>query len=294
MNDTKAFNTEEILPTQNDVVSGRGSGANRHKGNANFRELVRRNKQLYLRMSKKDKMKVAVSIYDHIASLSPPGRFLNKNPETEKWFETTRQRALEKISQALREKTASDRNKAAPAEKAEMMLPCIPPTTTSINPRDCNMMNFEMKREMGYCNSRIPNRNHFQERCVIPSSPGARISSSYSQPNSSQVIPLRMPEIIEMNNQVAPPRRDFLPPVDDKPLEYPLAVPQPSWHKKPSGNSTTSKASNQNQVTPPQGLKRKVKCTSPIFIPQPPVLSLHGDGSYTTCRHEGLFQSPKM
>lgn len=89
---------------ENDVVSGRGSGGNRHPGNIYFRELIKSNKAYYLSLSKNQKMDVARAIYDKISSLDPPGRFLNKNPETENWYIVKKDRALEKISQALREK----------------------------------------------------------------------------------------------------------------------------------------------------------------------------------------------
>jgi len=94
-----------ISPHDNDVVSGRGSGANRHVGNAKFRELVRDNKALYMRLTKHEKMSVARTILSTVSSRDPPGRFLQKNPETFQWFEIGQTRALEKISQALREKT---------------------------------------------------------------------------------------------------------------------------------------------------------------------------------------------
>lgn len=94
-----------ITPHENDVVSGRGSGANRHVGNAKFRELVRDNKALYMKLTKHEKMSVARTILATISSRAPSGRFLQKNPETFQWFEIGPSRALEKISQALREKT---------------------------------------------------------------------------------------------------------------------------------------------------------------------------------------------
>ena len=94
----------EVSPNENDVVSGRGSGANKHKGNLHFRNMIKDNKTYYLSLSKNLKMGVARQIYDDITSLDPPGRFLQKNPETDTWFEIKSDRALEKISQALREK----------------------------------------------------------------------------------------------------------------------------------------------------------------------------------------------
>ncbi len=95
-----------IIPHINDIVSGRGSGSNRHEGNLHFRKLIRENKQLYLSRCKNEKMSVARDIFDSISSLDPPGRFLQKNPETGTWFEIGKDRALEKISQALREKNS--------------------------------------------------------------------------------------------------------------------------------------------------------------------------------------------
>lgn len=104
---------ETILETNdNDVVSGRGSGGNRHPGNIYFRELIKSNKAYYLSLGKNQKMDVARAIYDKISSLDPPGRFLNKNPETDKWFVIKKDRALEKISQALREKPSSTQRKS--------------------------------------------------------------------------------------------------------------------------------------------------------------------------------------
>jgi hypothetical protein len=99
---------DSILETnENDVVSGRGSGGNRHPGNTYFRELIKSNKAYYLSLGKNQKMDVARAIYDKILSLDPPGRFLNKNPETDNWYVVKKDRALEKISQALRERPAA-------------------------------------------------------------------------------------------------------------------------------------------------------------------------------------------
>lgn len=98
------LSSSEVSPNENDVVSGRGSGANKHKGNLHFRSMIRDNKTYYLSLSKNLKMGVARQIFDDITSLDPPGRFLQKNPETDTWFEIKSDRALEKISQALREK----------------------------------------------------------------------------------------------------------------------------------------------------------------------------------------------
>jgi hypothetical protein len=106
-----------ITPNENDVVSGRGSGANRHKGNLHFRALIKERKDYYLSLSKNLKMGVAREIFDDIASLDPQGRFLQKNPETDSWFQVRRDRALEKISQALREKPHAKKMNHAQAQQ---------------------------------------------------------------------------------------------------------------------------------------------------------------------------------
>ena len=95
----------EIEPHGNDIVAGRGSGSNRHKGNMDFRALIKKNKARYLSLNKNLKMDMAREILAEIESADPPGRFLQKNPETGAWFQVAKPRALEKISQALREKS---------------------------------------------------------------------------------------------------------------------------------------------------------------------------------------------
>jgi len=105
-----AADQETVTPNENDVVSGRGSGANRHKGNLYFRELIKKNKSYYLSLGKNLKMGVARAIHEDIAAKEPSGRFLQKNPETDMWFIVKKGRALEKISQALREKPSAKKS----------------------------------------------------------------------------------------------------------------------------------------------------------------------------------------
>jgi len=92
-------------PNDNDIVCGRGSAANRHIGNSNFRALIRCNKALYVRLTKRDKMAMAREILHAISTQNPRGRFLQKDSETSLWYDIGTSRSLEKISQALREKT---------------------------------------------------------------------------------------------------------------------------------------------------------------------------------------------
>jgi len=100
-------------PHTHDVLCGRGGSSNRHIGNTNFRDLVQSNKALYVTLTKRQKMMVARSIVQIVRSQNPPGRFLQKDPETALWFDIGRARALEKTSQALREKPSSSSDKGS-------------------------------------------------------------------------------------------------------------------------------------------------------------------------------------
>ncbi len=99
-------------PHNNDVLCGRGGSSNRHVGNLNFRELVGANKKTYVGLTKKQKMLVARKIVDTVHNTNPPGRFLSRDIKTGLWYDIGLQRSLEKTSQALREKSAGDREKS--------------------------------------------------------------------------------------------------------------------------------------------------------------------------------------
>lgn len=73
--------------------------------------LVQDNKQLYVTLPKRQKMLLSQSIVKAVRSQAPPGRFLQKDPHTELWYDVGDQRATEKTSQALREGAPDIRNK---------------------------------------------------------------------------------------------------------------------------------------------------------------------------------------
>ena len=95
-------------PHPHDVLSGRGGGINSHIGNKTFREYVKERREAYtLAGSKAEKARVANEVIDLIKSLDPPGRFLQRDPNSPSgagwWIEVDEVRALAKTSQALRE-----------------------------------------------------------------------------------------------------------------------------------------------------------------------------------------------
>ena len=51
-------------------------------------------------------MAISRSIVDAVRSMKPPGRFLDKDPETGLWHDIGDRKAIEKTSQALRDGAA--------------------------------------------------------------------------------------------------------------------------------------------------------------------------------------------
>lgn len=138
-NETSTQGQEQLSgisqPHPHDVLCGRGGSTNRHVGNSNFRDLVNSNKALYVTLTKRQKMMVARSIVQAIRSQNPAGRFLQKDPVTGLWFDIGRPRALEKTSQALREKasSSSSANNSPSSEKGSSAKKIIP---SSPSPRE--------------------------------------------------------------------------------------------------------------------------------------------------------------
>lgn len=102
------YQTKDIAnPGPNDVMFGRGGGTNNHTGNKRFRQLVNDHKLRYLAASKVDKPKVAREVVNIWRNQEVPGRFLSKADKGKDslWYDVGEQRAREKASQCLRERT---------------------------------------------------------------------------------------------------------------------------------------------------------------------------------------------
>jgi len=99
-------------PGSHDVMCGRGGGTNNHSGNIRFRKLVNEHKLRYLAASKVDKPKVAREVVQIWRQQSPSGRFLSRTTaelaaktKDVMWHDVGDQKAREKASQCLRERT---------------------------------------------------------------------------------------------------------------------------------------------------------------------------------------------
>jgi hypothetical protein len=88
-----------------DVLCGRGGLTNQHTGNEWFRRLVRSNRPLYRSCPKHTKLLVAKAIVQAVQQQEPSGRFLEVADRNEGlWRQISYKRAVDKTSQALREK----------------------------------------------------------------------------------------------------------------------------------------------------------------------------------------------
>lgn len=92
-------------PTENDILSGRGNGINNYSGNVKYRKLVKETRIEYVTKTKKEKASYGEKIYNEIKNWSPAGRFLKKEKvsDTFFWVEMDKEKAIDKIRQALRE-----------------------------------------------------------------------------------------------------------------------------------------------------------------------------------------------
>lgn len=100
--------------TEKDVLCGRGGGINKHTGNVIYRRVVEHNKTIYKQVPKRHRMLVSQSIVQAVINWG--GRFLQQQHDrassaSEKhqtWKEIQFRRAVQKTSQALRERNDDD------------------------------------------------------------------------------------------------------------------------------------------------------------------------------------------
>jgi len=141
-------------PHNNDVLCGRGGGAQNHAGNYQYRHLINNSKIRYLTGGKKIKPIVARELVATIYRMEPPGRFLELCMTTGTFFDIGEAKAAQKVSQALREGAPDIRKQLeklrAPGPTLASMSPPAPQNTAdrtppqgltvahSINRTDCN------------------------------------------------------------------------------------------------------------------------------------------------------------
>jgi hypothetical protein len=120
-------------PSYFDVLLGRGGASANHSGNLHFRQLIAANRTSYPGLTKKQKMLLARQIVDIVRGTDPPGRFLARDGKTGYYYDVGLPRSLEKTSQALREKSSTDRTENDPMlTRVDSVLSDTP---TPVSPR---------------------------------------------------------------------------------------------------------------------------------------------------------------
>lgn len=92
-------------PREDDVLCGRGGLVNKHPGNIVYRKVVDYNKNYYQSVHKKHRILVSQSIVQSILNFG--GRFLTLGSKGKSWIEIGYKRAVQKTSQALRERSSN-------------------------------------------------------------------------------------------------------------------------------------------------------------------------------------------
>jgi len=100
-------------PHDNDVLCGRGGGSQNHPGNDYYRNMISSNKYRYLSSNKLGKRGIALELVSVIYTMDPPGRFLEKNELNQTYDDIGEERAVVKVSQALREGAPNIRKQIA-------------------------------------------------------------------------------------------------------------------------------------------------------------------------------------
>eukprot|EP00980_Cylindrotheca_fusiformis_P013301 scaffold3380_cov106-Cylindrotheca_fusiformis.AAC.6 len=118
--DEQPLEQDIIYPHSNDVLCGRGGETNKHIGNVHWRRMVKDRQAEYIMLpSRKQKMELSRSIVKAVRSQNPPGRFLQRDSKTYKWFDVGDKWAQEKTTQALREGAPELRKKQMAAAKVD-------------------------------------------------------------------------------------------------------------------------------------------------------------------------------
>lgn len=105
----EAVNGDDLMkPRDVDVLCGRGGLINKHFGNVVYRKVVDFNKPFYQSVHKKHRILVSQSIVQSI--LNCGGRFLIMRAKGKAWIELGYKRAVQKTSQALRERSSPQEN----------------------------------------------------------------------------------------------------------------------------------------------------------------------------------------
>merc|ERR1712151_390764 len=105
-----------IVPTNNDVLNGRGKSTHAWQGNIYYRDLIQYHKLEYIVATPEEQKNIASRIISTIRGLNPSGRFLEMNKGSCTWCDIGDEKAFFKVRQALREGAPELRQQITPNE----------------------------------------------------------------------------------------------------------------------------------------------------------------------------------
>lgn len=95
-----------VIPTEIDILLGRGGRSNNHPGNKRYLEEVNALKHCYRSSSKNERTDWSQCLVDYVHAYG--GRFLRFDREASQWYEVPNRIARKKASQALREENTPE------------------------------------------------------------------------------------------------------------------------------------------------------------------------------------------
>ena len=104
----------DIIPTCNDVLKGRGKSTNFWKGNEYYRDLIQCYKLEYVVATPDEQKNIARHVISTIRGLIPAGRFLELDKGSGSWCDIGDENALSKVRQSLREGAPELREQLTP------------------------------------------------------------------------------------------------------------------------------------------------------------------------------------
>ena len=131
-------NADQAQPRAIDVLCGRGGLINKHPGNQIYRRVVEYNKAFYSSVHKKHRILVSQSIVQSMLNFGC--RFLTSGAnDMESWIEIDFKRAVQKTSQALREKPISQDGEEGDDDYAMKLM------SESLQEDTCNSINSQYR-----------------------------------------------------------------------------------------------------------------------------------------------------
>jgi len=155
-------------PHPNDVLSGRGRGINKHEGNQRWRDLISSNRPTYIETPRNQRPYITESIVKAVRALTPPGRFLAKDPNSGVWYEIGEEKANEKTAQAMRDskKTSNSKEREPQQQQEEIVVPVVVSKSTPNSPKRVNTDDTFGQRLMQDCTFTAPLRRSSSLSCI--------------------------------------------------------------------------------------------------------------------------------